>query len=73
VKSPGEKTFRRGLTLTQVIISAGGIVPKAKFAQMARDDGRGFLNVTRVKLKDIESGKAADPLVKPGDRIMILR
>jgi protein involved in polysaccharide export with SLBB domain len=73
VKSPGEKTFRRGLTLTQAIITAGGVVSKAKFAQIARDDGRGFLTVTRVKLSEIESGKSADPLVKPGDRITIIR
>ena len=73
VKLPGEKTFRRGLTLTQVIITAGGVVSKAKFAQIARDDGHGFLTMTRVKLGEIESGKEADPLVKPGDRIMIIR
>jgi protein involved in polysaccharide export with SLBB domain len=73
VKLPGEKTFRRGLTLTQVILTAGGVIPKAKFAQIARDDGRGFLTMTRVKLGDIESGKEVDPLVKPGDRIMIIR
>ena len=73
VKLPGEKTFRRGLTLTQVILTAGGVISKAKFAQIARDDGRGFLTMTRIKLGDIESGKEVDPLVKPGDRIMILR
>jgi len=73
VKLPGEKTFRRGLTLTQVILTAGGAISKAKFAQIARDDGRGFLTMTRIKLGDIESGKEVDPLVKPGDRIMIIR
>jgi protein involved in polysaccharide export with SLBB domain len=73
VKLPGEKTFRRGLTLTQVILTAGGVISKAKSAQIARDDGRGFLTMTRIKLGDIESGKEVDPLVKPGDRIMILR
>jgi len=72
VKLPGEKAFRRGLTLTQVIITAGGVMPKAKFAQIARDDGRGFLTMTRLKLAEIEAGKTADPLVKPGDRIMII-
>jgi polysaccharide export outer membrane protein len=71
VKLPGEKTFRRGLTLTQAIISAGGVTPKAKEARLGRDDGNGFLTVTRFKLKDIESGKIADPVVKPGDRITI--
>jgi polysaccharide export outer membrane protein len=71
VKSPGEKIYRRGLTLTQAIIAAGGVTPKAKEARLARDDGKGFLVVTRYKLKEIESGKAQDPGVKPGDRITI--
>jgi protein involved in polysaccharide export with SLBB domain len=72
VKSPGEKTYRRGLTLTQAIISAGGVTNKAKEARLGRDDGHGFLTVTRFKLKEIESGKIADPLVRPGDRVMIV-
>ncbi len=71
VKAPGEKTFRRGLTLTQAIIAAGGMTPKAKEARLGRDNGEGFLVVTRYKLKDIESGKVQDPVVKPGDRITI--
>jgi polysaccharide export outer membrane protein len=71
VKSPGEKTFRRGLTLTQAIIAAGGVTPQAKEARLGRDNGEGFLVVTRYKLKDIESGKVQDPVVKPGDRITI--
>ena len=71
VKLPGEKTFRRGLTLTQAIIAAGGVTPKAKEARLGRDNGEGFLMVTRYKLKDIESGKVPDPVVKPGDRITI--
>ncbi len=72
VKLPGEKTYRRGLTLTQAIISAGGATGKPKEARLGRDDGKGFLVVTRFKLKDIESGKVPDPAVKPGDRIMIV-
>lgn len=72
VKLPGEKTYRRGLTLTQAMIAAGGVTRKSKEARIGRDDGRGFLIVTRFKLKDIESGKVPDPLVRPGDRIMIL-
>ena len=72
VKSPGEKTFRRGLTLTQAIISAGGVTSKGKEARLGRADANGFLNVTRYKLKEIESGKVPDPLVRPGDRIMVL-
>ena len=71
VKSPGEKVYRRGLTLTQALIAAGGVTDKAKEARLGRDDGKGFLAVTKYKLKEIESGKVQDPLVKPGDRIMI--
>ena len=71
VKLPGEKIYRRGLTLTQALIAAGGVTPTAKEARIARDDGNGFLVVNRYKLKDIESGKVPDPAVKPGDRIMI--
>ena len=71
VKLPGEKTFRRGLTLTQAIIAAGGVTPKSREARVGRDDGKGFLVVTRYKLKDIESGKVPDPVIRPGDRIMI--
>ena len=73
VKFPGEKTYRRGLTLTQAIISAGGVVEKPKEARLGRDDGRGFLIVTKFKLKDIESGKVPDPLVRPGDRITVIK
>jgi|ERR1051326_6173736 protein involved in polysaccharide export with SLBB domain len=72
VKSPGEKTYRRGLTLTQVILAAGGVTPKGKEARLGRDDGHGFLTVTRLKLKEIETGKIPDPLVRPGDRITIV-
>jgi protein involved in polysaccharide export with SLBB domain len=72
VKLPGEKTFRRGLTLTQAIITAGGVTQRSKEAHVARDDGNGFLVVTRYKLKDIDSGKSRDPLIQPGDRIMIV-
>jgi protein involved in polysaccharide export with SLBB domain len=72
VKSAGEKTFRRGLTLTQALLAAGGTTSKAKEARIGRDDGNGYLTVTKIKLKDIESGKVPDPLVRPGDRIMIV-
>jgi protein involved in polysaccharide export with SLBB domain len=71
VKQPGEKIYRRGLTLTQALLTAGGVTPKAKEARLGRDEGNGFLVVTRYKLKDIETGKAQDPVVKPGDRITI--
>lgn len=72
VKLPGEIRYRRGLTLTQAINAAGGVTSNGKEARVGRDDdGQGFLVVTRFKLKEIESGKIPDPVVKPGDRITI--
>ena len=73
IKSPGEKTFRRGLTLMQVVLASGGLDPKAKIAEIANNNEEGFLVSTRFKLKDIVAGKVIDPLLKPGDRISILR
>jgi len=73
VKIPGEKTFRRGITLTQAILTAGGATDKGKVAEIARDDGKGFLAGARFSLKEIGSGKTGDPLLKPGDRITIFR
>ena len=73
VKSPGEKSFRRGLTLTQAIIAAGGLTKDSKEARVARDNGKGFLIMSRYKLKDINSGKFPDPMIQPGDRITITK
>ena len=73
VKSPGEKVFRHGLTLTQAIIAAGGLSKDGKKAELARDNGKGFLVVTRYKLKEIESGKVPDPPIRTGDRITIIK
>ena len=72
VKSPGEKTFRRGMTLTQAIIAAGGLTSRSKEARVARDNGTGYLILSRFKLRDIDSGKLRDPLIHPGDRITIV-
>jgi protein involved in polysaccharide export with SLBB domain len=73
VKSPGEKNFRRGLTLTQAIIAAGGLSKHSKEARLARDNGKGFLALSHYKLKDIDSGKVPDPEIQPGDRITIVK
>ncbi len=72
VKSPGEKPYRPGLTLTQVILIAEGLTNKGKEAHVARENGNGFLQLTRYKLKSINSGKLADPIIQPGDRITIV-
>lgn len=73
VKSPGEKSYRRGMSLTQAIIAAGGVTKDSKEARLARDNGNGYLVMHRFKLKEIDSGKAPDPLIQPGDRITIVK
>lgn len=72
VEAPGEKQFRPGMTLTQAIIATGGLSEGAKEALVSRDDGKGFLVVSRYKLKDINSGKKPDPPLQAGDRITIM-
>ncbi|CAN5812748.1 hypothetical protein BH18ACI4_BH18ACI4_24090 [soil metagenome] len=71
VKAPGEVQFRPGLTLTQAILAAGGLSSESKEVRVAREGDKGFLASTRYKLKDINTGKLADPLIQPGDRITV--
>jgi len=71
VKAPGEIQFRPGLTLTQAILAAGGLSRESKVAHVAREGENRFLASTRYKLKDINAGKLADPLIQPGDRITV--
>jgi protein involved in polysaccharide export with SLBB domain len=73
VKAPGEKVFRPGLTLTQAILSAGGVSKNAKEAELAREHSNALLMATRYKLTDIYAGKSADPEIRPGDRITVNR
>jgi protein involved in polysaccharide export with SLBB domain len=72
VKSPGELPFRSGLTLTQAILSAGGVTLKGEKVRLTRGEGNGLLTMQEFKLKEINGGKTPDPLVEPGDRITVL-
>lgn len=72
IKAPGEKSFRSGMTLTQAILTSGGLTRDARQeVVIARDGGDGRLVVTRYKLKNINSGKLKDPFIEPGDRITV--
>jgi protein involved in polysaccharide export with SLBB domain len=72
VKAPGEIQFRPGLTLMQAILAAGGLSRESKKALIAREGDNGFLTSTHYKLNDINTGKLADPLIQPGDRITVV-
>ena len=74
VASRGEKEFRDGMTLTQAILSAGGVTRGSKTSvRVARRDANGFLKSSDYNLQSIEEGKTQDPLLENGDRIEVTR
>ena len=74
VASPGEREFRDGMTLTQALLSAGGIPRGSKTSvRVARRNSGGFLTANLYNLRWIEEGKAQDPLLEAGDRIEVTR
>jgi protein involved in polysaccharide export with SLBB domain len=73
VASPGEKAFREGITLTQALLSAGGISATGKTIRIARRNAAGYLSTSEFNLRSIEQGKTPDPLLEAGDRIEVVR
>jgi protein involved in polysaccharide export with SLBB domain len=60
------------MTLTQAILSAGGVNRGAKTSvRVARRDSKGFLKSNEYNLRQIEEGKLQDPLLEAGDRIEV--
>lgn len=74
VTSPGEKEFRNGMTLTQAVMSAGGISRSGKTSvRVSRRNLEGFLTASEYNLRSIEEGKSQDPLLQAGDRIEVIQ
>ena len=74
VASPGEKEFREGMTLTQALISAGGVPRSDKITvKLARRNAGGFLTASEFNVQSIQEGKTQDPLLQAGDRIEVIR
>ena len=74
IPSRGEKEFRDGMTLTQAILSAGGVTRGSKTSvRVARRDANGFLRSSDYNLQSIQEGKSQDPLLEAGDRIEVTR
>jgi protein involved in polysaccharide export with SLBB domain len=70
IKSPGQKAFSAGLTLTQAIMASGGTSAAAGSKVKVSREGADRLLVTEeYNLRKILSGKAPDPLLQKGDRI----
>ncbi len=68
VGKPGEIGFREGLTLSQCLAAAGGALPTADLGHVYILRGERRI---RVSLRRILSGKQADVIVQPGDRIFV--
>jgi protein involved in polysaccharide export with SLBB domain len=72
IKSPGQKAFSAGLTLTQAIMASGGTSAGAGSKVRVSREGSDRLLVTEeYNLRKILSGKAPDPLLQKGDRIEV--
>jgi protein involved in polysaccharide export with SLBB domain len=74
VASRGEKEFRNGMTLTQAILTAGGVTRGGRVSvKIGRRNASGFLISSEYNLQSIEEGKTPDPLLDAGDRIEVAR
>ncbi len=72
VNSGGQLAFQPGLTLTQVIIVAGGAKRgNAKKAVIRRKNDAGLLGSTEYNLRSITDGKTPDPNLAAGDIVEI--
>jgi len=71
INYPGQKVFQPGITLVQAILAAGGLA-RYNVVELSREGENGHLTTTKIKVKDIKSGKTEDPKIQPGDRIAVL-
>ncbi|MCM3900233.1 MAG: polysaccharide biosynthesis/export family protein [Pyrinomonadaceae bacterium] len=70
VASPGQKPYHAGLTLTQAILASGGPTKNAGTkVQVSRQAANGRLVKTEYNLRNIQNGKAPDPVLQKGDRL----
>lgn len=73
VTSPGEKSFREGMTLMQAVLAAGGAQRSTKArVRVSRQDQTGFLTANEYDLGSIDEGKTQDPQLQAGDRIEVI-
>jgi protein involved in polysaccharide export with SLBB domain len=72
ITMPGQKVYHAEVTLMQAILSAGGVMTRAKnVVEIAREGADGRVQTTRYWLKEIKGGKVPDPRLKPGDLIEV--
>ena len=70
--SAGQKDFHSGLTLTQAILSSGGLKKQTvKKVIIRRKNQSGLLSPIEFDLQAIKDGKQPDPILRAGDTIEI--
>ncbi len=73
VSAPGEKNFRIGMSMTQVLLSAGANLSTTRTARVSRRNSSGMLATEEYDVAAIAQGKLPDPPVFAGDRIEVKR
>jgi polysaccharide export outer membrane protein len=74
VREPGQREFHAGLTLTQAVLAAGGLTTQGgAVVNVTRQSADGKLSTARYVLAEIKSGRTPDPVLRPGDRVEVLR
>lgn len=72
IRSPGQKPFHPGLTLTQAILASGGTKTSAELkVKVSRQATDGKLATKEFNLRKIQTGKAPDPVLQSGDRLEV--
>jgi protein involved in polysaccharide export with SLBB domain len=70
IKTPGRVDFKGGMTLTELIISSGGL------NEFANRDAIKIIRNQKTSKHDydeIQKGEEVDPILKPGDRVIVER
>jgi len=72
IRSPGQKPFHAGLTLTQAILASGGTKTSGDLkVKVSRQGTDGRLASEEFNLRKIQSGKSPDPVLRSGDRLEV--
>jgi polysaccharide export outer membrane protein len=73
IRSPGQKPFHPGLTLTQAILASGGTKTMADLkVKVSRQGTDGKLATEEFNLRKIQIGKTPDPILQSGDRLEVM-
>ena len=72
IRSPGQKPFHAGLTLTQAILASGGTKGAGDLkVKVSRQGTDGTLATEEFNLRKIQTGKTPDPALRSGDRLEV--